>query len=83
MKRTLAMLVGASLLVSAPLFADEAMSAQTPQQKQMMKDCMTMEKSKNSSMSTDDMKKTCMEKMQSDMQKKPADAPMQGQTPPK
>lgn len=38
-------------------------SSMTAAQKSMMKDCMAKQKAKDSSMSKDDMKKTCMDKM--------------------
>jgi hypothetical protein len=83
MKLTLALIVGASILATAPIFADNAMSSQTQEHKKMMKDCMAMQKSKDSSMSKDDMTKMCMDKMKTDMDKMHSSAPMQGQMPSK
>jgi len=79
MQRTLAVLLGASILASTPIFADDAMSAQTPAHKKMMKDCMAMQKSKDSSMSKNDMKQACTDKMKMDTNKMSSSAPMQGQ----
>ena len=70
-------------MASAPIFADDAMSSQTPEQKKMMMDCMKMEKSKDSTMSKDDIKKMCMDKMKTDMGKMHSSAPMEGGMAPK
>jgi len=76
MKFAAAILVGATLLGSAPIFADNSMmSSQTAEQKKMMKDCMASEKAKDSKMSKEDMKKACMDKMKADSSKMPATAP--------
>jgi hypothetical protein len=63
---TCAILTG--VVLTAPVWADEKMAADSSSpasgsHKSMMKDCMARQKSQNSSMSVDDMKKACKDEM--------------------
>jgi hypothetical protein len=85
MKTMVTPLVFAALLVAgSQAFADDSMSSQSlASHKQMMQECVTKEKSTNTTLSTDDAKKMCKEKVKGETQKTLSGAPKDGQTDPK
>jgi hypothetical protein len=71
-RKLMSLLLAGMMGCAVQAFADDTTmnsSQKTPQQKQMMKDCMAQQKAKDSSMSMADMKKTCHNQMKMQMQK--------------
>jgi hypothetical protein len=66
-KQIYPILIGVLISLSAPALADDTPSAQPVKSpKQKMHDCMAKERVSNSGMSTEDLKKVCADKLQSE-----------------
>jgi hypothetical protein len=69
-------LFGALLFAASPSFADDSAQpvSMTPQQHQVMKDCMARQKANDSTVSKADMKSACMAEMKPKMKSGPMDS---------
>jgi hypothetical protein len=75
MNRSICTLLITTVLAAGVALADDTTSDQTaqkPDQKQFMKDCMTKARAANNGMSEQDMKKSCKDQLKANMGNPPA-----------
>jgi hypothetical protein len=73
----------ATTLLSSPLWAGDANPAAAPgaTHEQMLKDCMARQKAKDSTLSTDELKKACQDEMKMKMKADPPNPPTRSPAP--